>query len=110
MQGPTFITPETVIQKYKDGTLDPRQGIVALAREVISLREHSSLYGEKSCSKQMGRYRMNEQELLLELAAQLEEHPTVEFFVEDTNGNEKRIYISDVKFTDGVVKVVLSSG
>jgi len=39
MQGPTFITPETVIQKHKDGTLDPRQGIVALAREVISLRE-----------------------------------------------------------------------
>lgn len=52
---------------------------------------------------------MNEEELLLELAAQLEEHPTVEFFVEDTNGNEKRIYISDVKFTDGVVKVVLTS-
>lgn len=52
---------------------------------------------------------MNEEELLLELAAQLEEHLTVEFFVEDTNGNERRIYISDVKFTDGVVKVVLTS-
>lgn len=52
---------------------------------------------------------MNEQELLEELAAQLEEHPAVEFFVEDTNGNEKRIYISDVKFVDGVVKVVLVS-
>ena len=36
--GPTFMSPETVIEKHKDGTLDPRQGIVALAREVIALR------------------------------------------------------------------------
>ena len=37
--GPTFISPEEVIAQHKAGTLDPRQGIVALAREVIALRE-----------------------------------------------------------------------
>jgi hypothetical protein len=71
---------------------------------------NSSLYGEKSCSKQMGRYRMNEQELLLELVAvcilDKELHSRMFFQL----CSEKRIYISDVKFTDGVVKVVLSSG
>lgn len=33
------MSPEEVIQKHKDGTLNERQGIVALAREVIALRE-----------------------------------------------------------------------
>jgi len=53
---------------------------------------------------------MSEKELLEELAAQLEDHPhDVEFFYERMNGDEKRVYISDVKFVDGVVKVVLSN-
>ena len=33
------MSPEEIIQKHKDGTLDTRQGIVALSREVISLRD-----------------------------------------------------------------------
>lgn len=37
--GPTFISPEEVIEQHKAGTINERQAIVALAREVIALRE-----------------------------------------------------------------------
>ena len=37
--GPTFISPEKIIEDHKAGTINERQAIVALAREVIALRE-----------------------------------------------------------------------
>lgn len=37
--GPTFISPEEIIEQHKAGTISERQAIVALARQVIELRD-----------------------------------------------------------------------
>jgi len=38
-RGPTFMLPEEIIERHKDGTLSERQAVVSLARLVLELQD-----------------------------------------------------------------------